>query len=88
MELGEKLAQAVTEITLLHHTLRGLTNELHAALDEQVTSGNKKTQKHTTWNRTTDTFHLCLTLTSPSDLKKKKHFALKQTEIQFSLFSS
>ncbi|XP_018517099.1 sperm-associated antigen 5 [Lates calcarifer] len=35
MELGEKLAQAVTEITLLHHTLRGLTNELHAALDEQ-----------------------------------------------------
>ncbi|GAA6233801.1 sperm-associated antigen 5 [Lates japonicus] len=35
MELEEKLAQAVTEITLLHHTLRGLTNELHAALDEQ-----------------------------------------------------
>lgn len=37
LELREKLAQAVTEITLLHHTLRGLTNELHAALNDQVT---------------------------------------------------
>uniref|UniRef100_UPI0037E80108 sperm-associated antigen 5 n=1 Tax=Semicossyphus pulcher TaxID=241346 RepID=UPI0037E80108 len=35
LELGERLAQAVTEITLLHHTLRGLTNELHSALTEQ-----------------------------------------------------
>eukprot|EP00064_Thunnus_orientalis_P008337 superscaffoldBa00000986_g8360 len=35
LELGEKLAQAVTEITLLHHTLRGLTNQLHAALNEE-----------------------------------------------------
>lgn len=37
LELGEKLAQAVTEITLLHHTLRGLTDELHTALNDQVT---------------------------------------------------
>ncbi|XP_037546347.1 sperm-associated antigen 5 [Nematolebias whitei] len=37
-ELEEKLAQAVTEITLLHHTLRGLTNELHASLMDQVTT--------------------------------------------------
>uniref|UniRef100_A0A672YR48 Sperm associated antigen 5 n=1 Tax=Sphaeramia orbicularis TaxID=375764 RepID=A0A672YR48_9TELE len=28
-EHGENMAQAVTEITLLHHTLRGLTNDLH-----------------------------------------------------------
>ncbi|KAK2817161.1 hypothetical protein Q5P01_025352 [Channa striata] len=35
LELGEKLAQAVTEITLLHHTLRGLTNELHSTLNDQ-----------------------------------------------------
>ncbi|XP_023151061.2 sperm-associated antigen 5 [Amphiprion ocellaris] len=35
LELVEKMAQAVTEITLLHHTLRGLTNELHAALSDQ-----------------------------------------------------
>ncbi|XP_040892911.1 sperm-associated antigen 5 [Toxotes jaculatrix] len=35
LELGEKLAQAATEITLLHHTLRGLTNELHATLCDQ-----------------------------------------------------
>ncbi|KAI3353100.1 hypothetical protein L3Q82_019669, partial [Scortum barcoo] len=35
LELGEKLAQAVTEVTLLHHTLRGLTNELHAALNDK-----------------------------------------------------
>lgn len=35
--LREKLAQAVTDITLLHHSLRGLTNELHASLSEQVT---------------------------------------------------
>lgn len=41
LELEEKLAQAVTEITLLHHTLRGLTNELHAALKDQVTHKNQ-----------------------------------------------
>ncbi|XP_073338782.1 sperm-associated antigen 5 [Pagrus major] len=35
LELGDKLAQTGTEITLLHHTLRGLTNELHAALNDQ-----------------------------------------------------
>uniref|UniRef100_A0A3P8T1N9 Sperm associated antigen 5 n=1 Tax=Amphiprion percula TaxID=161767 RepID=A0A3P8T1N9_AMPPE len=35
LELVEKMAQAVSEITLLHHTLRGLTNELHAALSDQ-----------------------------------------------------
>ncbi|XP_041640799.1 sperm-associated antigen 5 [Cheilinus undulatus] len=35
LELRERLAQAVSEITLLHHTLRGLTNELHTALSEQ-----------------------------------------------------
>lgn len=40
LELGEKLAQAVTEITLVHHTLRGLTNELHAALNDQVAHKN------------------------------------------------
>uniref|UniRef100_A0A8C9X9D0 Si:dkey-25o16.4 n=1 Tax=Sander lucioperca TaxID=283035 RepID=A0A8C9X9D0_SANLU len=44
LELGEKLAQAVTEITLLHHTLRGLTNELNAALNDQVTQKNCLTQ--------------------------------------------
>ncbi|KAK2918857.1 sperm-associated antigen 5 isoform X1 [Channa argus] len=45
-ELGEKLAQAVTEITLLHHTLRGLTNELHATLNEKkpVTTKDKDSQ--------------------------------------------
>uniref|UniRef100_A0A3Q3MKZ5 Si:dkey-25o16.4 n=1 Tax=Labrus bergylta TaxID=56723 RepID=A0A3Q3MKZ5_9LABR len=36
LELRERLAQAITEITLLHHTLRGQTNELHTALSEQV----------------------------------------------------
>uniref|UniRef100_A0A3Q3BT58 Sperm associated antigen 5 n=1 Tax=Haplochromis burtoni TaxID=8153 RepID=A0A3Q3BT58_HAPBU len=35
LELEEKMAQAVTEITLLHHTLRGLTNKLHEELDEK-----------------------------------------------------
>lgn len=35
-ELEEKMAQAVTQITLLHHTLRGVTDELHAALNDQV----------------------------------------------------
>lgn len=37
LELDEQLTQASTEITLMHHMLRGLTNELHAVLDEQVT---------------------------------------------------
>lgn len=35
LELREKLAQAMTDITLLHHSLRGLANELHASLSEQ-----------------------------------------------------
>ncbi|XP_041839974.1 sperm-associated antigen 5 [Melanotaenia boesemani] len=36
LELEEKIAQAVTEITLLHHTLRGVASELHAALNDQT----------------------------------------------------
>lgn len=35
LELRETLAQATTDITLLHHSLRGLTNELHASLSDQ-----------------------------------------------------
>ncbi|KAK9540510.1 hypothetical protein VZT92_002957 [Zoarces viviparus] len=35
LELGQELSLAVSEITLLHHTLRGLTNELHTALNDQ-----------------------------------------------------
>ncbi|KAF7223591.1 sperm-associated antigen 5 isoform X2 [Nothobranchius furzeri] len=35
MELEEKMAQVVTEVTLTHHTLRRLTDELHAALSDQ-----------------------------------------------------
>ncbi|KAM6971953.1 sperm-associated antigen 5, partial [Aplochiton taeniatus] len=34
LALGEQLTQAVTDITLLHHTLRGLTNQLHRALTD------------------------------------------------------
>ncbi|XP_060940423.1 sperm-associated antigen 5 [Limanda limanda] len=41
LELGEKLAQAVTEITLLHHTLRGVTNELHAALNDKKSEAQR-----------------------------------------------
>ncbi|KAM3622981.1 uncharacterized protein V6R79_005591 [Siganus canaliculatus] len=36
LELEEKLAQTSTEIALLHHTLRGLANELQAALIDQT----------------------------------------------------
>ncbi|XP_031132814.1 sperm-associated antigen 5 isoform X2 [Sander lucioperca] len=46
LELGEKLAQAVTEITLLHHTLRGLTNELNAALNDQKPEPQKDKESH------------------------------------------
>lgn len=35
VEHRERLAQMVTEITLLHHTLRGLTNELQLSLKEE-----------------------------------------------------
>ncbi|KAM8879304.1 sperm-associated antigen 5 isoform 1-T2 [Spinachia spinachia] len=35
LQLGQKLAQAVADITLLHHSLRGLTNELHSSLNDQ-----------------------------------------------------
>lgn len=37
LEFVEKLAQANTEVTLLHHTLRGITNELQAELSDEVT---------------------------------------------------
>ncbi|XP_024859870.1 sperm-associated antigen 5 isoform X2 [Kryptolebias marmoratus] len=43
-ELGEKMAEAVTGITLLHHTLRGLTDELHAALSEQKQDQEKESE--------------------------------------------
>ncbi|XP_068177210.1 sperm-associated antigen 5 [Antennarius striatus] len=42
LELEEKLAQAGTEITLLHHTLRGVTNGLQEALDQKSESVNDK----------------------------------------------
>ncbi|TNN89454.1 Sperm-associated antigen 5 [Liparis tanakae] len=45
LELEQKLEQAVTEITLLHHTLRGLTNELHTALNEQKSGPQKESQR-------------------------------------------
>ncbi|XP_077451046.1 uncharacterized protein LOC144070414 isoform X2 [Stigmatopora argus] len=35
LERGKGLARAVTEITLLHHALRGATDELHLALGRQ-----------------------------------------------------
>ncbi|XP_010886683.2 sperm-associated antigen 5 [Esox lucius] len=38
LDLGEQVAQAVTEVTLLHHTLRTLTNEVHAALTTKETA--------------------------------------------------
>nr|XP_057922752.1 sperm-associated antigen 5 [Doryrhamphus excisus]XP_057922761.1 sperm-associated antigen 5 [Doryrhamphus excisus] len=34
LKQGEELARAVNEITLLHHTLRGVTNQLHNALEK------------------------------------------------------
>ncbi|KAL1023783.1 hypothetical protein UPYG_G00046050 [Umbra pygmaea] len=44
VDLGEQLAQAVTEVTLIHHTLRILTNEVQSTLasKEQETSGEDK----------------------------------------------
>nr|XP_046272390.1 sperm-associated antigen 5 [Scatophagus argus] len=51
LELGEKLAQAATEITLLHHTLRGLTNELHAALDDQALKDKESQAMHSVERR-------------------------------------
>uniref|UniRef100_A0A3P9A7N3 Sperm associated antigen 5 n=1 Tax=Esox lucius TaxID=8010 RepID=A0A3P9A7N3_ESOLU len=43
LDLGEQVAQAVTEVTLLHHTLRTLTNEVHAALTTKVESRTHET---------------------------------------------
>ncbi|KAF3852533.1 hypothetical protein F7725_005888 [Dissostichus mawsoni] len=45
LELRQKQADAVTEITLLHHTLRGLTNELHTALNDQKPQKDKESQQ-------------------------------------------
>lgn len=42
LDLQEKMAQAACEITVLHHTLRGLTTELQASLSEQ----REQQQKH------------------------------------------
>ncbi|XP_070846965.1 sperm-associated antigen 5 [Chaetodon trifascialis] len=41
LELREKQGQAITEITLLLHKLRGLTDELNAALDDQASEPPK-----------------------------------------------
>ncbi|KAK5889158.1 hypothetical protein CesoFtcFv8_015186 [Champsocephalus esox] len=45
LELRQKLADAVTEITSLHHTLRGLTDELHTALNDQKPQKDKESQQ-------------------------------------------
>ncbi|XP_061573810.1 sperm-associated antigen 5 [Cololabis saira] len=39
--LEEKMSLSVTEITLLHYTLRGLTDELQAALNDQTQDAQK-----------------------------------------------
>ncbi|XP_030604047.1 sperm-associated antigen 5 [Archocentrus centrarchus] len=50
LELEEKMAQAVTEITLLHHTLRGLTNELHDDLNEKKPQPQKYEESQSVCN--------------------------------------
>ncbi|XP_069545433.1 sperm-associated antigen 5 isoform X1 [Brachyistius frenatus] len=50
LERGEEMGQAVTEITLLHHTLRGLTNELHAALSDQKPEPQKDKETEPVYN--------------------------------------
>ncbi|KAG7221829.1 hypothetical protein INR49_017005, partial [Caranx melampygus] len=75
LELREKLAQAVTEITLLHHTLRGLTNELHAALNDQKAdkdidshSGHNVERRHPS-SSFVDSIMVALTAEKEEDIK-------------------
>uniref|UniRef100_A0A668UWP0 Sperm associated antigen 5 n=1 Tax=Oreochromis aureus TaxID=47969 RepID=A0A668UWP0_OREAU len=55
LELEEKMAQAVTEITLLHHTLRGLTNKNKQQLSftlSSVPSDTLEPQRETLFSET------------------------------------
>ncbi|XP_064859903.1 sperm-associated antigen 5 isoform X2 [Oncorhynchus nerka] len=58
LDLVEQLAQAVTDVTLLHHTLRRLTNDVHTALTTKVIT---HTLLHHTLRRLTNDVHTALT---------------------------
>ncbi|XP_034393609.1 sperm-associated antigen 5 [Cyclopterus lumpus] len=68
LELGQKLSQAVTEIILLHHTLRGLTNELHTALNEQKSEPQKESQRRHPSSSFVDSVMVALTAEKEEDV--------------------
>ncbi|XP_044046254.1 sperm-associated antigen 5 [Siniperca chuatsi] len=89
LELGEKLGQAVTEITLLHHTLRGLTNELHAALNDQKPDPLKHKESQLVHNversqfasSFVDSIMVALTAEKEEDVKTEAHPGLVPSDL-------
>ncbi|XP_038569125.1 sperm-associated antigen 5 [Micropterus salmoides] len=71
LELRDKLGQAVSEITLLHHTLRGLTNTLHASLTDQKSEPpkDKDVELHHSSSSFVDSVMVALTAEKEEDLK-------------------
>ncbi|XP_059197703.1 sperm-associated antigen 5 [Centropristis striata] len=69
LKLEQKLAHSVTEITLLHHTLRGLTNELHTALNDQKPEAakDKESQRRHPSSSFVDSIMVALTAEKEDD---------------------
>ncbi|XP_029950662.1 sperm-associated antigen 5 [Salarias fasciatus] len=89
LELEEKLAHAATEITLLLHTLRGLTNDLHAALSNQKPELPKDKDSHPvndpTSHQPTNSFvnsiMMALTVEKQDDAEMDSTAASESTEV-------
>ncbi|XP_027874602.1 sperm-associated antigen 5 isoform X2 [Xiphophorus couchianus] len=77
MELQEKMAEAVTEITILHHTLRGLTTELQVSLSNQREEHQKQKEsamfsgaaRHQTSSSFVDSVMVALTAEKEEDVR-------------------
>uniref|UniRef100_A0A087XSH2 Sperm associated antigen 5 n=1 Tax=Poecilia formosa TaxID=48698 RepID=A0A087XSH2_POEFO len=77
MELQEKMAEAVTEITVLHHTLRGLTTQLQVSLSNQREEHQKQKEsammsgaaRHQTSGSFVDSVMVALTAEKEEDVR-------------------
>ncbi|PWA30720.1 hypothetical protein CCH79_00009171, partial [Gambusia affinis] len=77
MELQEKMAEAVTDITVLHHTLRGLTTELQVSLSNQREEHQKQREsamfsgaaRHQTSSSFIDSVMVALTAEEEEDVR-------------------
>ncbi|XP_061129941.1 sperm-associated antigen 5 isoform X2 [Syngnathus typhle] len=75
LKRAEQLAQAVTETTLLHHTLRGMTNELHDALGGQPEPKNSSQALQVDRRKPSSSFVDCVMVALTADKHEEEEEA-------------